>query len=145
MRRATALLGALLLAACAAPPGDVEARIRELEQAQARVAVAGDRAALEKIFAPDFQLINPAGAVASRDELLALLASGQPPYRAASYVTERVLVSGDVVATTGTESVEFAATGEPQQRRITQVWRRQGDGWQLVLRQATLVAPPKAP
>jgi hypothetical protein len=145
MRLAVAVAG-LLFGACTASPQTIEQQIRELEQVQARAAVAGDRAALEKIFAADFQLINPSGAVASRDELLALLGGGKPPYRAASYVTDRVLVFGaSAVVATGTESVEFAATGEPQQRRITQVWQRVGDGWQLVLRQATLVAPPKAP
>jgi hypothetical protein len=143
--RLAAAVAALLLGACGAAPEAIEQQIRALEQAQARAAVAGDRAALEQIFAADFRLINPSGAVASRAELLALLGSGKPPYRAASYVTDRVLVYDDAVVATGTESVEFAATGEPQQRRITQVWQRVGDGWQLVLRQATLVAPPKVP
>lgn len=141
--RATLLLAALLLGACAT--SNIERQIRDVEQAQARAAVAGDRAALEKIFAPGFRLINPSGAIASREELLTLLASGKPPYSAATYVTDSVLVQGKRAAVgTGTESVVFAATGEKQQRRITQVWQRVGGDWQLVLRQATLVAaPPK--
>jgi len=139
------LMLALLLAACATTtPPDIEQHIRELEQAQARAAVAGDRAALEKIFAPEFRMINPAGAVASRADLLGLLGGGKPPYRAATYVTDKVMVYGDRAAVaTGTESVEYAATGEHQQRRVTQVWQHNGAGWQLVLRQATLVTPPK--
>jgi hypothetical protein len=136
------LLLALLLGACATT--GIEQQILEIEQAQARAAVAGDRATLEKIFAPGFRLINPSGAIASRDELLTLLGSGTPPYSAASYVTDTVLVQGrGAVVATGTESVVYAATGERQQRRITQVWQRGSAGWQLVLRQATLVAAPK--
>jgi hypothetical protein len=141
-RMTVGLIGLLLLAACAAAPQDPEAVIRELEQRQGQVAVAGNRAALEKIFAPGFRLINPSGAVASREELLTMLGSGTPPYRAASYVTDTVQPYGDVVVTTGTESVEYASNGQKQQRRVTQVWQRTGDGWQLVLRHATLVAPP---
>lgn len=136
-------LGALqLLAACAAAPQRQEQAIRALEQRQAQVAVAGDRAALEKIFAPGFRLVNPSGAVASREELLTMLGSGSPPYRAATYTTDSVLPYGEVVVTTGTENVEYASNGQKQQRRITQVWERAGSGWQLRLRHATLVAPP---
>jgi hypothetical protein len=133
---------ALWLAACATAPGSIEQRIRGLEQQQARAAAAGDRATLEKIFAPGFRMINPAGAVASRAELLALLGGGNLPYRAATYETDRVMVYGDRAAVaTGTENVEYAADGRKQQRRVTQVWQNEGGTWQLVLRQATLVTP----
>ncbi len=142
--RATLLLAVLLLGACAISPANIEQQIRDIEQAQARAAVAGDRATLEKIFAPGFRLINPSGAIASREELLTMLGSGKPPYSAATYVTDSVLVQGGRAAVgTGTESVVYAATGERQQRRITQVWQRNGRDWQLVLRQATLVAAPQ--
>jgi ketosteroid isomerase-like protein len=53
-----------------------------------------------------------------------------------------VRVHRDVVVTTGRENVEFAANGQRQQRRVTHVWERRGDGWQLVLRHATLIAAP---
>ena len=135
----------MLLAACGQPADMVEQQIRDLEQAQARAAVAGDNAALQTIFAPDFRMINPAGAMTSREELLALLGSGNPPYRKATYETDRVDILGpDAAMTTGTESVEYAADGRPQQRRVTQVWKKNPAGWQLLLRQATLVNPQVA-
>jgi ketosteroid isomerase-like protein len=143
MKRAALLCMAIMLAACSDSPQSIEQHIRDLEQAQARAAVAGDRAALEKIFAPDFRMISPAGTMASREELLGLLGGGDPPYRKATYETDSVVVLGSGAAVaTGTESVEYAADGRPQQRRVTQVWRRNGAAWQLMLRQATLVEPP---
>lgn len=133
-------------ATAAAPaPAEIEARIRELEQRQVAAALAGDRPTLLTIFAPRFRMISPVGAVATRDELLGILASGNPPYRAARYDTETLDIYGDVVVTTGTESVEYgpgAQEGLQQQRRVTQVWQRNGEDWWLVLRQATLVAAP---
>jgi uncharacterized protein (TIGR02246 family) len=144
MKRPLLLLVMLLAGACATSPQLVEQQIRELEQAQARAAVAGDSAALERIFAPDFRMINPAGAMASRAELLGMLGGGKSPYRKATYVTDSVTVYGNkAVVTTGTESVEYAADGRPQQRRVTQVWQKNGNEWQLELRQATLVSPPQ--
>jgi hypothetical protein len=143
-RIAWALISVLAAGSCLAqqPTPRSEAAIRAVEQAQVRAALAGDRPALEKIFAPTFRLINPSGAVASRDELLTMLSSGKPPYRAALYTTDSILDYGRVVVTTGTESVEFTADGRKQQRRISQVWENNGNAWQLVLRQATLIAPP---
>jgi hypothetical protein len=143
MQRTTLIAALMLLVACGESPQAIEQQIRALEQQQARIAVAGNMAELETIFAPDFRMINPAGAMASRDELLALLGSGTPPYRKAAYETDSVVVLGsDAVMTTGTESVEYAADGRPQQRRVTQVWRKYGADWRLLLRQATLVNPP---
>lgn len=145
MKGLAAALGALLLAACAQQAPPVEADIRALEQQQVALALAGDRTALEQVFAPHFRIINPSGGVASRTELLDMLAGGSRPYRAATYVTDSVRVYQDVVVTTGTEEVEFGSgqqAGQKQQRRITQVWERDGKAWRLALRQATLVAPP---
>jgi uncharacterized protein (TIGR02246 family) len=146
VRHAAGLMGVVLsLGGCAATSLTVTEDIKALEQQQVQAAVSGNRAALERIFAPDFRLINPSGAVASREELLAMLAGGPAPYRSASYVTESVLRYADVVVTTGTETVvpaQVAANGQSQRRRITHVWERQGDGWRLRLRHATLVAPP---
>lgn len=147
MKVSLALPGALLLAACATgPAGDsVDASIRALEQRQVALALSGDRTALMRVFAPHFRIINPSGGVAGRDELVDMLAGGSRPYRAATYATDSVRIYDDVVVTTGTEEVEFGSgqqAGQKQQRRITQVWERDGDAWRLALRQATLVAPP---
>jgi hypothetical protein len=123
----------------------VEGRIRELEQQLVKAAVSGDDATLDRLLAPQFSLINPSGALASRRELLAMLSSGPSPYRSGSYVTETVHPYGKAVVSTGIETViaaQGAQAGRQQQRRITHVWERAGQGWQLLLRQATLVAPP---
>jgi ketosteroid isomerase-like protein len=50
-----------------------------------------------------------------------------------------------VVVTTGLETVvpaQGAQMGQDVQRRITQVWKKSGDDWQLKLRHATVVVPP---
>lgn len=145
----------LLLAACtalppAAAPTLEETILRDIEQQQARAAIAGDRAALERFFAPAFMLVNPSGARVTRAELLALLTGGgTPPYTSATYETEQVMVRGDVAYTVGLETVVFSAgvqgmqgaqPGQTVQRRVTHVWERQGGQWRLVLRHASNVA-----
>lgn len=148
----------LLLAACSGTGTDTgagadaasqEAQIRELEQQQAKVALDGDRAALERLFAPEFRIINPAGAVATKAQLLDILAGAGPsPYSSATYETHDVAVRGEVAWSVGTETVVFARdalgslAGQTVQRRITHVWEQQDGQWRLVLRHATNVVPP---
>jgi uncharacterized protein (TIGR02246 family) len=143
----TRLLSVLLLALAACATVSPEAQIRDLEQQQVQAAIAKDRGTLEKIFAPDFRIINPSGAVASKDELLNLLTAGTSPYRSAVYETQAVNVYGNVVVTTGLETVvpaQGAQAGQNVQRRITHVWEKSGKDWKLKLRHATIVAPPPA-
>ena len=149
-----AALCAALLAACApaAPPPaaapeavSAEAEIRDLEQRQVTMALGGNRDELLQLFSPRFRMVNPAGGVANREELLALLAGTARPYSKATYTTDAVRDWGNVVVTQGTEEVEFgsgAQAGQKQLRRITQVWEREEGAWRLAMRHATLVAPP---
>lgn len=156
MRHLTCICASILLLAQpallqAAAPAPDAARLREIEQQQARAAIAGDRAALEQFFAPAFTLVNPNGARVTRAELLALLTGAAPsPYAAATYETEDVTVRGDVAYTVGLETVVFSADvqgmpgaqpGQKVQRRVTHIWERQDGQWRLVLRHASNVAP----
>jgi uncharacterized protein (TIGR02246 family) len=145
MRVRTRLLVIAFVAACVTARAGVEEDIRALEQQQVRSALAGDRQALEPLFAPDFRIINPAGAVANKEELLALLTATTSPYKSATYVTEAVRRYRDVVVSTGLETVvpaQGAQAGQNVRRRITHVWEKRGGRWQLVLRHATVVAAP---
>lgn len=142
IRVGSLLIAALLLPACAAVSS--ESRIRDLEQQQVHAAIAGDRATLDHLFAPDFRIVNPSGAVANKEELLKLLAGGTSPYKSAVYETQSVRVFRDSVVTTGLETVvpaQGAQAGQTVQRRITHVWTRDGKDWRLLLRHATIVAP----
>ena len=144
--RITALIATALLASCVTvPAANTEAQIRALEQQQVQAAVGRDRATLEKLFAPEFRIVNPSGAVATKEQLLALLAGATAPYRSATYVTESVKVYKDVVVSTGLETVvpnTGAQAGQQVKRRITHVWERDGKTWRLALRHATIVTAP---
>ena len=141
------IAGALLVATPAAfAAGNTEKIIRELEQQQARAAIARDRAALERIFAPNFKIINPSGSVAGRDVLLKLLVSDGPaPYASAAYTTDEVRDYGNVVVSIGMDTVvpnTGAQAGQTVLRRVTQVWQKQKGVWRLTLRQANIITTP---
>jgi uncharacterized protein (TIGR02246 family) len=141
--RALALSLLLVVVTGCATTGAADKRIRELEQLQVRAAIARDRATLDQLFAPDFRIVNPAGAVANKEELFKLLVDGAAsPYRSAVYETESVKVYGKVAVSRGLETVvpnQGAQAGQTVQRRITHVWEKQGKDWRLALRHATNV------
>lgn len=130
--------------------GPTEQVIRDLEQQQAKAAIGRDRAALERMFAPEFKVINPNGVVGSRETLLGLLlGDGPAPYRSAAYTTDEVRDYGDTVVSIGMDTVvpnQGSQAGQTVLRRVTQVWRRQKlDGkptWRLVLRHANIITAP---
>jgi uncharacterized protein (TIGR02246 family) len=140
---AVALLG-LAQASTAASP--TETTIRELEQAQAKAAIGRDRAALDKMFAPDFRVISPSGAINTKEELLTILTnSTTPPYQSAAYQTDIVRDYGDVVVSIGMDTVvpnTGAQAGKTVLRRVTQVWKRDNGTWRLTLRHANIVTVP---
>jgi ketosteroid isomerase-like protein len=124
--------------------GEAASEIHALEQQQVVAAIARDRASLEAVFAPDFRIVNPAGGIADRDELLKLLTEGAPAYSSARFEPQLLRDYGDTVVTVGTETVVMAGgpqAGQAVRRRITHVWRRDAGRWRLTLRHATIVVP----
>jgi uncharacterized protein (TIGR02246 family) len=138
-----ALLGLARAAAAASP---TETTIRELEQAQAKAAISRDRAALDRMFAPDFRVISPSGAINTKEELLTILTnSTTPPYQSAAYQTDIVRDYGDVVVSIGMDTVvpnTGAQAGKTVLRRVTQVWKRDNGTWRLTLRHANIITAP---
>jgi hypothetical protein len=56
-------------------------RVRATERERLRALVAADMDAAERLHVADFLLINPAGAVLSREQYLGWVASGEIDYR----------------------------------------------------------------
>ncbi|HTY49757.1 MAG TPA: nuclear transport factor 2 family protein [Steroidobacteraceae bacterium] len=138
-------LGLVILGLLAGPAfaASTEDTIRQLEQQQVHAAVAGDATTLGLLFAQDFRIVEPNGAIASREELMKLLTGGAHPYRSGSYETQLVRDLGQVVVTVGLEEVvpdQGPQAGQVVHRRVMQVWKRDHGRWKLTLRDAMVVA-----
>jgi uncharacterized protein (TIGR02246 family) len=121
-----------------------EGKIRALEQEQCQAALAGDAKTLKRIFAADYQMVNPAGQLTTREQLLALLTGPTHPYRSATYATDMVRNLGNVMVTIGREDVvpnQGPQAGQLVHRRVTQVWVLQHGTWRLSVRQAMVIPP----
>ena len=121
-----------------------EGKVRALEQEQCQAALAGDAKTLKRIFAADYQMVNPAGQLTTREQLLALLTGPTHPYRSATYTTDMVRNLGNVMVTIGREDVvpnQGPQAGALVHRRVTQVWVLQHGTWRLSVRQAMVIPP----
>ncbi|WP_238537050.1 nuclear transport factor 2 family protein [Caulobacter sp. AP07] len=128
------------LAVAAPLPADLAAAAHAYDQAQ----VNGDRAALERLVADDYVLVNGAGQVQDKARLIAdYVAPGfkLDPFTIEAPV-EKVLgdtaLLGGRVDMTGTDSGQrFALTV-----RFVDTWARRDGQWRVVYSQVTRVARP---
>lgn len=123
----------------AQPPADA-AWFHALETARTRALVARDLPALERLHAPEYQLITPAGRVFTRQQYLAAVA--EAPFYAGWEMGElQVRVAADMAL------LRYPATLTFPSGRVLVCWhtdsyeRREG-GWQAVWSQATEIRPP---
>ena len=114
-----------------------EFRALELERTQA--LVTRDMATIERLHAPGYQLITPAGKVFSRADYLAALAAG--PFYAGWEMSDFA-----VRATYGMAIVRYRARLQFPSGRVVDCWHtdsyeKRAGHWQAVWSQATEVRP----
>ncbi|HYG30838.1 MAG TPA: nuclear transport factor 2 family protein [Allosphingosinicella sp.] len=132
MRRLGPML-ALLAASCGSARERDEQGLRAANAAYDRAIVAGDRAALERILAPDYVYITAEATIRDRAGTIAQLTSGRVRIRSSGSEDVRVRWLGRVAVVTGRFNGEVTAGGRtfPHSERYTSLWTRGDDGWHL--------------
>lgn len=130
-----------------------ETTIRELENQSAQAVLHLDYATLERLWAEQFVVNTPTNTIApNRAAVFDLFRqSAGPMYSSYEKNIECIVFYGDVTIVMGVETVgprQASAAGNPVQRRYTNIWKLGNGTWQLIARQATMVAsdaPPAPP
>ncbi|HUS62756.1 MAG TPA: nuclear transport factor 2 family protein [Acidimicrobiales bacterium] len=128
-------------------PEDLDV-IRDIERRRLRSLVDADVETADALHASDFQLVNPLGRAASKEEYLGGIASGVLVYRRFEADSDiEVMVDGNlaVLRYRSAMEVEFEGRiGRPGHCWHTDCYRRDGPGadWQVVWSQATGIADP---
>jgi len=118
----------------------VHAAMEDYKQA----ILAGDVAALARIWAEDYTFINPQGVLVTRAERLANFASGNTNVAVIDNEREiTVRVYGDMAVVQNLSTLRGTFSGAPSDTdlRGTFVWVRRDGRWRLVTNQLTPVAP----
>jgi hypothetical protein len=121
----------------------IEAEIEKLEHEEAAARVAVDIDRLEALWS-DALLINATeNIIYTKDHFLMRLRSGQIRFKSFVRTISRTAIKGDVVVTTGNESIAPANgpdAGKTVYCSYMNVWTKVGAGWQLLGRQVAIIA-----
>lgn len=128
---------ALLATGGAALPADLAKAAHDYDAAQ----VASDKAALERLLAPDYVLHNSSGQVQDKASFIADQLA--PGYKLEPFTVEEKVekVMGDAAILGGVARARGTSGGEPYDVRLRfiDVWAKRGGRWVVVFSQATRV------
>jgi len=137
---AAALLAAPALAQAAPLPADLAAAAHAYDAAQ----VNGDRAALERLVADDYVLVNGAGQVQDKARLIADYVA--PGFKLDPFAIEEPVekVLGDTALLGGRVNMTGVDSGQRFALvvRFVDAWARRDGQWRVVYSQVTRVAKP---
>ena len=122
--------------------GDPVRHLTDLQQQLARAWVAGDRAAIERIIAPEWTVTGPDGQISTRADVLREVFETRT-HRISSLTVDdvRVRVFGDAAVVTGRTRGRGESGNTPYdvEIRFTDTFVRRDEGWQAVASHASLV------
>ena len=143
------LMAALLVLAISDPQQGMAESSHELAEIQQRLAkawVAGDRANIEHIIAPDWTVTGSDGRVSTRGDVLRDAFETRVHRIMAIEIDDvRVRVFGDAAVVTGRTHGrgEYGKVPYDITLRFTDVFARRDGRWQAVASHASLLTPPK--
>ena len=140
---ALALATGVVTASSAAPASSSQAdRLRAIETTRLQALVDADTATARKLTAPDFQVINPAGAPLSRDDFLGAVQAGVIDFLALEPSSPiAVRRSGDSATLRYQTMFDVVAGGThvTHQAWTTALYERRDGRWQIVWAQTTAI------
>ena len=121
----------------------LEAEIERLENEEAAARIAVDLPKLEALWSYELIINATENIIYTKDHFLLRMKSGQVRFKAFDRKISRLAVKGDVVITTGNESIAPANgpdAGKTVYCSYMNVWMRGGAGWRLLGRQVAVIA-----
>ena len=126
------------------------AQVLALQERMNDAALKGDAAALADILSKDLVVSDPGNRIRHRDDMLALFSSGKVAYSEVDTKIDYADQLGeDLVVVMGTEATKQSsvpsdtgladvAAESTLHRRFTNVYRKEGGAWRLLVKQSTI-------
>jgi hypothetical protein len=121
----------------------IEAEIEKLEHEEAAARVALDVERLEALWCDELIINATENIVYTKEHFLMRLRSGQVRFKSVERTISRIAIKGDLVITTGNESVSPANgpdAGKSVYCSYMNVWTKDGGRWRLMGRQVAVIA-----
>lgn len=123
----------------------VEEQLNVLEQRRYDALIGKDWQALDQILGDEFFYNTAGGASMTKGAFVDLMKSGAAVVRKAARDEATVRQYGEVALVTGTAHVDVTLKGEDKtlHSRYLHIWKKDGQDWKLVARQATYLPEKK--
>jgi uncharacterized protein DUF4440 len=134
--------GALTVSSASTASTSQADRLRAIETARLQALVDADTATARELTAPDFQLINPAGAPLSRDDFLGGIAAGAIDFLSLDTISPvAVRMSGESATLRYRTRFDLVVGGThlTHDAWTTALYERRDGHWQIVWGQTTAV------
>lgn len=120
-------------------PSSVTDEITHIEDQWRKARIDGDTAFLEHFYAKDARIQWMNGKVQSRDEDIALFATGKVKPKFIDHGPLNISIYGQTAVVTGVDHLGGTAFGQYREMylRFTDVLVNEGETWQLVVQQTT--------
>jgi ketosteroid isomerase-like protein len=121
-------------------------QIAELGRRWAKAELESDAELLDSLLDADFVCVGPLGFVLNKEQYLAGRRSGDLKHEAFEWNDVHVRAYGDTALAVGAQvqKTTFQGHDASGQFRVTQVFIRKGDGWQMVSLHLSPIAQPPA-
>ena len=123
--------------------GNPAAQVRAIEKSRVAALLNGDVESLRQIYANDYTLVTPTGAVRTKADQLQELQTGQLRYEKIEISEQTIRDYGDVVIVVSRDKSTIVKNGKSVggDLRFTRVYKRLGHSWKLIATHASAVAP----
>lgn len=145
IRTVAVLLATAALTVAADPPSKPVGEVREAMEAWRVATLAQDAVALERLLHPKLIYSHSSGRLESKADIVNLAKAKKLPNTSMTTLGDQpVMIFGETAVIRGNMDVgSRAADGSPTLLHLSvlYVWTRTPQGWQMVARQATKIAP----
>ena len=138
----TVAIGAVAVSSASSSSSSQADRLRAIESGRLQALVDADTAAARRVTAPDFQVINPAGAPLSRDDFLGGVAAGVIDFLSLEPSSPiAVRLSGDSATLRYQTTFDLVVGGThlTHEAWTTALYERRAGRWQIVWAQTTAI------
>lgn len=130
-------------AALAAAAGNPEQEVRQAMEAWRQARIYHDRAALERLYAPELVYVHSSAKRETRTESIDTIANGKERVETCDFAGMKVQVYGNTAVVWADLTLRTVSDGIATELNLgtLHVWVRKDAGWQLVARQAVRLNP----
>lgn len=126
--------------------GSDEATLRSLDDQERIAALKRDIPTLERLWSDQFTVNAPNNKVLiGQGAVMALVHRGVINFSSFERTIEFIRVDGDLGIVMGSETVrpigDSPLAGQTVRRRFTNIWKKQGGTWRLLIRHANVIPP----